>query len=356
LLKTRSVALDGLFAGGIEGGHAQAAAFERRAPYRLQMECCSECSADCAYCYARVMKGAEPLSTREIKGLLRRAASLGIKEVDWMGGDPLERPDWIELLQAARYAGMTNNLWTCGPRLNDIVTAKRVIELTRDGFVAVHLDSLEPDVLQALRHTYNPRQVGDTFAGLELLLEAGKPPHEVANLIMLTAHHTPEDVEATMSYMHQRYGVRTILMSLKPVDERGALYAHLPRAEDVNLAYRHRDEMFLSGHGMGCQDVPKQYCGTCIFVSLDGDVSSCYALRRTLGNVREQTLEDIVQAHSSSLFFTPYRGIDHGASCSACDGEACWGCRANAFYFGNGVYGEDPLCQHSRGTSDNCPY
>lgn len=350
------MALDALFAGGSERGRAQASAFERGAPYRLQMECSTECSADCAYCYAQVMRGSEPLSTREIKGLLRRASALGIREVDWMGGDPLERPDWIELMQAARYLGMTNNLWTCGPRLGDIVTAKRVIELTRDGFVAVHLDSLEPEVLRPLRRTYNPRQVGDTIAGLELLLEAGKPPQEVANLIMLTAHHTPEDVEATMGFMHKRYGVRTCLMSLKPVDDRGSLYAYLPRTEDVNRAYRRRDELFLDGHGMGCQDFPKQYCGSCVFISLDGDVSSCYSLRRTLGNVREQTLEDIVGAHSSSLFFTPYRASDHGSACTACDGHTCWGCRANAFYFGDGVYGEDPLCEHSQGIKDNCPY
>ncbi|NLK25533.1 MAG: radical SAM protein [Euryarchaeota archaeon] len=351
-----SSALDALFTGKSAQGSLQAFFFERGAPFRLQLECTADCSADCAYCYARIMEGNEPLSSREIRGLLRRAAALGIKQIDWMGGDPLERPDWIELMQAARYAGMTNNLWTCGPRLNDVVTAKRVIELTRDGFVSIHLDSLNPNVLRSIRKTYDPQQVQDTISGLELLLEAGKPAHEIANLIMLTAHHTPEDVRKTMEIMYRNHRILTCLMSLKPVDERGLLYAHLPRAEDVNMAYRHRDDIFLGGHSMGCQDFPKQYCGSCLFISMDGKVSSCYSLRRTLGNVREQAFEDIIHANSSSLFYTPYRGSEHAASCTACNKDACWGCRANAFYFGNGVYSDDPLCTHAHSRTDNCPY
>lgn len=350
-------ALDDLFFGDSAPSSPQSQSFDRNAPFRLQLECSAQCSADCIYCYTGAIKGGEPLTTREIKGLLRRAAGLGIRQVDWMGGDPLERPDWEELMYAARYNGLTNNLWTCGPRLDDVVVAKKVTELTRGGFVSIHLDSLDPEVLKALRNSYNPRAIHDTLKGLEMLLDVGKPPEEVSNLVMLTSYHTVEDVRATMGTLLRDYRVRTVLMSLKPVDDRGTLYPFLPRADDVNQAYRARDDMFLRGRGMGCQDFPKQYCGTCVFISLDGKVSSCYSLRRSLGNVREHTFEDIVAANTSSLFFTPYRSSDHGASCSMCDQTACWGCRANAFYFGRGVYAEDPLCGHShKSTGSDIPY
>jgi len=233
---------------------------------------------------------------------------------------------------------------------------KRVIELTQDGFVMVHLDSLDPKVLSSLRYTYHPRQVRATISGLELLLEAGKSPCDVANVIMLTAHHTPEDVKKTMDFMYRRYRISTCLMSLKPVDERGSIYSYLPRAEDVSAAYRLRDEKFLGGRGMGCQDFPKHYCGTCVFVSQDGRVSSCYSLRRTLGDLREQSLEEIVRFNASSLFFTPYRENDESVTCSMCDNNLCWGCRANAFYFAGSAYSEDPLCSHSHLDRGNCPY
>jgi len=341
-----------------EQGKLQQDHFDRMTPFRLQIECSTDCSADCSYCYARSVSPGEPLTTREIKGLLRRAANMGIKHVDWMGGDPLERPDWVELMQSARYAGLTNNIWTCGPLLNDVVNAKRVIELTQGGFVMVHLDSLDPDVLQSIRSTYNPKTTRDTLRGVKLLQDMGKPPEEIGNLIMMTSQHTVEDVKQTMSTLYSELGMRTCLMTLKPVDDAGKLYGLLPRADDVNAAYAARDELFLEGKRMGCQDFPKQYCGSIVFVSLDGKVSSCYSLRRTLGSVREQTFEDIVSSNASSLFFTEFRRSGDEA-CTSCDKGACWGCRANAFYFGRGVYSQDPLCsltENPPASSSFCPY
>lgn len=357
LLHSRGSALEAMFNGDDASSSPQSAYFYRMAPFRLQLECSTECSADCSYCYARNSSTGEPLTTREIKGLLRRAASLGIQQIDWMGGDPLERPDWIELLQTARYNGMTNNLWTCGPRLNDIGTAKRVLDLTKDGYVMVHLDSLDPDILQSMRSTYNPLTTRETLRGVELLLEMGKPPQELGNMLMLTASQSPGDVKETMSHLYTRYGMRTCLMTLKPVDETGRLYPMLPRAEDVSAAYRIRDELFLDNHNMGCQDLPKQYCGTTLFISNDGRVSSCYSLRRNLGSVREQTLEDIIASNSSTLFFTEFRKHEHDVVCGSCEKQLCWGCRANAFYFGAGAYSQDPLCPRSGHSSKvDLPY
>jgi MoaA/NifB/PqqE/SkfB family radical SAM enzyme len=173
---------------------------------------------------------------------------------------------------------------------------------------------------------------------------------------MLTSAQNPADVRETMSHLYTRYGIRTCLMSLKPVDETGKLYPMLPRAEDVNAAYRIRDDLFLDGRNMGCQDLPKQYCGTTMFVSFDGRVSSCYSLRRNLGSVREHTLEDLVASNASSLFFTEFRKDEHEIVCNSCEKDLCWGCRANAFYFGSGAYSQDPICPRSGQSKVELPY
>jgi MoaA/NifB/PqqE/SkfB family radical SAM enzyme len=339
--------MDAMFAVDSSSTRQQSSHFYRMVPFRLQIECTAECSADCSYCYAKSVPTGEPLSSREIKGLLRRAANLGVKQIDWMGGDPMERPDWIELLQTARYNGMTNNLWTCGSRLNDIGQAKWAIDLTRGGYIMVHLDSLDPEVLTSMRSSYNPLTTRDTLKGIELLEDMGKSPGEIGNMLMMTTAQDVEDVKETMTHLYKRYNLRTCLMTLKPVDETGKLYPLLPRPEDVAEAFRCRDHLFLGGRDMGCQDFPREYCGTTIFISLDGRVSSCYSLRRNLGSVREDTLEDIVTNASSSLFFTGFRKYSDEVVCGACDRELCWGCRANAFYFGGGSYLKDPLCPRS---------
>lgn len=341
--------LDAMFAGNSPLAKLQASYFEHASAFRLQIEVTSACSADCLYCYAKRSSKGEPLTVREMKELLRRAASLGIMQVDWMGGDPMERPDWIQLLQAARYNGMTNNLWTSGSRLNDVGTAKWVVDLTEGGYVMVHLDSLDPEVLRSMRSSYNPATMRDTLRGVELLQDIGKPPAEIGNLLMLTSAQGLEDVKETMNVLYEKYGMRTCLMSLKPVDGSGEVNAMLPSPETVSAAYSYRDSLFLQGHTMGCQDFPREYCGTTVFISLDGVVSSCYSLRRELGSVREQDLGDIIMRGSSSLFFNEFRKGAGQMVCRSCDKKICWGCRANAFYFGEGADSRDPLCSNDPG-------
>jgi MoaA/NifB/PqqE/SkfB family radical SAM enzyme len=348
--------MDLMFGGDSPTSKHQTEQFRRMAPFRLQIECSTQCSADCAYCYARTVRSGEPLTSREIKSLLRRAASNGVRQVDWMGGDPMERSDWIELLQTARYNGMINNLWTCGPLLKDVGRAKWAIELTRGGYIMVHLDSLDPEVLRSMRSSYNPITTRDTIKGVELLLEMGKPAKEIGNLVMLTSAQSIEDVRETMTVLLDRYGIRTCLMSLKPVDESGKPAPLLPRPEMVSEAYRIRDSLFLPGRSMGCQDFTREYCGTTVFVSLDGRVSSCYSLRRNLGSVREHTLDDILSDSSSSLFFTGFRDHIDEVVCSSCDQELFWGCRANAYYFGGGTYQKDPLCDINPNAPRQMPY
>ncbi len=88
-VRSRS-ALDAVLGGGSEQAEDQHEIFERNGPFRLQLECSSKCSADCSYCYAKITRPIEPLSSREIRSLISKAASLGFKEIDWMGGDPME--------------------------------------------------------------------------------------------------------------------------------------------------------------------------------------------------------------------------------------------------------------------------
>jgi MoaA/NifB/PqqE/SkfB family radical SAM enzyme len=312
----------------------------------LQIECSSNCRGDCTYCYTRREAAKEALSAKEIRNLLGQAARLGIRQVDWIGGDPLERPDWVELMQFAQYQNMTNNVWTCGTSLTSPCRSKRLIELTRGGFVSTHLDSLDADILQSIRDSYNHNAVRENLKGLRTLINCGKPNRQVCNTIMLTNAHTLNDVEETMGTLFKDMGVRTCLMSLKPIDPVSRITKLLPPQDMVKEAYRLRDLLFLGSYGLGCQDFPKQYCGTTLFISLSGEVSPCYSMRRSVGSIRDHSLRDILARNSSTLLFENLRGDGSpGASCAKSkNGDLCWGCRANAFYYGAGMSAQDPFC------------
>ncbi len=348
--------MEAAFTGNSDSGRMQGAYFDRGQAFRLQVEISSDCTADCSYCYVKSCSENQ-LTSKEIKSLLTQAAKMGIKQVDWMGGDPLERPDWIELMQFARYQGMTNNLWTQGEKLNDIANAKHVTDLTKGGYVSIHLDSLDPEILKQLRDSYNHRTISRTLGGLETMLTVGKPSNQMCNLIMLTSVHTLQDVEQTVTTLLSGFGVRSCLMSLKPTRPGKGLTKLVPSPELVRDAYRLRDLLLLGSTGMGCQDFPKQLCGSTVFVSLQGEVSPCYSFRRSVGSIRDRSLSDLVQSNSSSLLFNDLReNKDRGSDCPQGKGsDLCWGCRANAFYFGEGAYARDPLCDRLASRS-NVPY
>ena len=89
--------------------------FNEKRLYTLQVESTDACPQSCIYCYA----GSSPAETRplapdEIRALLDDAARLEVRAIDWLGGDPLARPDWHELMDYARGLGLTNNVWTSG--------------------------------------------------------------------------------------------------------------------------------------------------------------------------------------------------------------------------------------------------
>jgi pyrroloquinoline quinone biosynthesis protein E len=77
---------------------------------------------------------AEELSTEEWSRVLREAAEAGVLQVDFTGGEPLARPDLVDLVRVARSAGLYVNLITSGLPLD---------EARLDNLVQVGLDHIQ---------------------------------------------------------------------------------------------------------------------------------------------------------------------------------------------------------------------
>src|SRR5437879_13242838 len=59
------------------------------------------------------------LTTEEWKRIIREAATLGVLQIGFSGGEPLARRDLVELIRAAREAKLYTNLITSGIGLDD---------------------------------------------------------------------------------------------------------------------------------------------------------------------------------------------------------------------------------------------
>ena len=80
-------------------------------PLALIAELTHRCPLHCVYCSNPLelqSRGFE-LSTEVWSRVLREAAEAGVMQVDFTGGEPLARPDLVELVRAARAAGLYVN-------------------------------------------------------------------------------------------------------------------------------------------------------------------------------------------------------------------------------------------------------
>src|SRR5258708_6246114 len=99
-------------------------------PLALIAELTHRCPLHCVYCSnpLELESRSNELSTELWSRVLEAAAELGVLQADFTGGEPLARPDIVELVRAARSAGLYVNLITSGlpldePRLASLVPA-----------------------------------------------------------------------------------------------------------------------------------------------------------------------------------------------------------------------------------------
>jgi pyrroloquinoline quinone biosynthesis protein E len=90
-------------------------------PLALIAEVTHRCPLHCVYCSNPMqLAGTQSeLSTAEWTSVLQQAGKLGTLHAHFTGGEPLARTDLIELIAAARAAGLYTNLITSGIGLNE---------------------------------------------------------------------------------------------------------------------------------------------------------------------------------------------------------------------------------------------
>ena len=323
--------------------------FQEKRLFALQVESTDACDQHCLYCYAdSTSKEHGRLTTGEIRTLLDDAADLEVRAIDWLGGDPLVREDWHDLMSHARARGLVNNLWTSGLPLRDPDVARRVNEATEGGFVSVHVDSMDPQVYTSLHPGGQAGNIARIVEGVDALLALGKPADKIINCITFTSLQSAQDAIATMRWWKRERGVRTCLTLFNPAGHGAQWPALAPSVGETRLVYQERDRL---NHGDGApslstMDTDKFYCGTMATVTFTGDVTPCSVIREGVGNIRHTPFRDIVAAHLDKLIHSALHDArSMPAPCNGCRHNShCWGCRASAYHYGGDANGPDPTC------------
>jgi radical SAM protein with 4Fe4S-binding SPASM domain len=323
--------------------------FEECKVYTVQVESNLACPQGCLYCYAASEDAPmKELPTDDIIALIDSAAGMEVRAIDWLGGDPLLRDNWYELMKYAMQRGLKNNIWTSGIPLKNSDVARKAVEVSEGGFISVHLDSLDEGIYGQLHSGDAGKKITAILKGVDNVQSLGKRPEHMINCITFTKPLAGEDVRRTTDYFFKIKGMRTCLTQMCRT---GLAIDHpewIPSIHEIRYACGNRDAVNYSDSrlSMSTMDANKFYCGGILCVTVDGDVTPCSVIRKGFGNIHESTLENIVEQYRDELLFTHLRNhLNMKGHCSICENNSvCWGCRAMAYYETGDILAQDPMC------------
>ncbi len=270
-----------------------------RAHHDLRISLTDRCSLRCTYCMPAegVPWLAKPsmLSTDELVRVAAVAVGLGVREIRLTGGEPLLRPDVVDVVRRlARLAGPSGapevSMTTNGLRMPTLAGDLRAAGLAR---VNVSVDTLDPERFARLTRR---DKLADVLAGLAAAADAGFDPIKL-NAVVMRGVNDDEVVDLVRFAVRHGYQMRFIeqmpldaghtwdrremvdqdeildrlrgTFRLTPLDRRGAAPAELWRVDDGPATV-----------GV-IASVTAPFCGSCdrLRLTADGQLRSCLFAR-----------------------------------------------------------------------------
>jgi len=342
-----------------------------RAPMLVYWELTRACPLACRHCRALANPDRSPteLSTQEGLGLLDRITEFGTPypHLILTGGDPLRRPDLVELVRAATARGIGSSL---APSASPDLTPDRIRELKDAGtqVISLSLDGSTVERHDGFRGV--PGTYGETLRAARDIRAAGIPlqintlvtadtigdlpaiyallrgfdimrwslffligvgrgadlrevtPAQAERLIgwlLDLGREAPFVIKTTEALQHHRIAIRRLERAGSTVAE----IARLPLARSFGI----RD-----GNGI-------------VFVAHDGAVYPSGFLPLSAGNVRSAPIADLYRHHELFVRLRDVRGLK--GKCGRCPyNEICGGSRARAYASTGDPLESDPLCPY----------
>lgn len=313
------------------------------------------CNMYCAHCYRDAgCKAEDELSTEQAKKLLTEIKRAGFQIMIFSGGEPLMRPDILELVKFADGLGLFPVFGTNGT----LITPQMAKDLKAAGARAmgISLDSLDAakhdkfrsflggwqgavDGMKNCKAAGLPFQIHTTVMDwnapeledmIDFAVEIGARAHHFFFLVPTGRAATIEE-ESLRAEQYEDVLTRimkkqqTVPIELKPT----CAPQFLRIAAELGMKSRfHR----------GCL-AGLSYC----IISPKGKVQPCAYLKEYLGDVRDTPFDEIWK---NNAVLQKLRTMKYDGGCGACKYQrVCGGCRARAAIYHDGDYmAEEPWC------------
>jgi pyrroloquinoline quinone biosynthesis protein E len=324
-------------------------------PLALIAEVTHRCPLHCVYCSnpLELTKRESELSTSAWVRVFQQAANAGVVQADFTGGEPLARNDIVELVHAARRAGLYVSLITSGLPLDEARLA---------ALVDAGLDHFQLSFQGANEQT--AREISDTDSH----------PRKLRVLQWLKKHR----LGVTMNFVIHRQNIAELEEMIAMVEEHQPGCVEFASVQYYGWGFENRANLLPTRPQLDCciktlgqlekrlkgktrvvfvvPDYYAKYPKPCVggwgrklmVITPDGTVLPCHAATVIPGmkfeSVKEKSIQEI---WDSSASFQRFRGAEWMQEpCKTCDRRHLdyGGCRCQAFLLAGDAAATDPVC------------
>jgi pyrroloquinoline quinone biosynthesis protein E len=324
-------------------------------PLALIAELTHRCPLHCVYCSnpLEMQSRQNELSTETWSRVFKEAAAAGVLQADFTGGEPLTRTDIIELVRAARAAGLYVNLITSGLPMDEVKLA---------ALVEAGLDHIQLSFQGAREEIANEISGTKSHAQKLRVLEWLKR-HRIAVTLNFVIHRRNIDqLEEMFAIAESSSATRIEFANVQYYGWAFANREHLlPTREqlDYSVEFLKREHERLKGKiriEFVVPDYYAKYPKPCMggwgrklmLITPSGDALPCHAAQvipgLTFENVKDRSLCEI---WGKSVAFQKFRGEDWMQEpCKTCDRreQDFGGCRCQALLLAGDAAATDPVC------------
>ena len=357
-----------------------------RAPFLVIWETTQACALACRHCRASARPWRDPreLTTEEGFRLIRQTAEMGTSILVFSGGDPVNRPDLLDLIRYGKQQGLRT---ATIPAASDRLDRGLVLELERAGLdqMALSLDFPRPELHDAFRGV--PGAFAKTMDAVRWAHEAGLPlqinttvcgdtaPYlaemaefveglgvvfwEVFFLVPVGRGSVLDGLEPEMCeplfeviYRTQKKGTFIVKVTEAPHYRRYVAQREMGKTAATGRRPGHPVAMPAvltrsegPGHTVGLAPRGVNAGNGFLFVSHHGEIYPSGFLPVSAASVREHTL---AEAYRDSELFRSLRDPDQlKGRCGRCEFRSiCGGSRSRAFGLTGDFLETDPWCAY----------
>jgi len=258
----------------------------------LRVSLTDRCNLRCTYCmpndFAAWLPSEHQLTTDELVRVIEIAVSEGINEVRLTGGEPLLRPDIVEIV--SRINAITNAP-TLTMTTNALTLAKVAQPLVDAGLTRINisLDTLDRDRFKLMTHR---DRIDDVFAGIKAAQAAGINPIKINAVLLkgVNADEAPALLEWALANNLALRFIEQMPLDAGGIWERSALVTADDIYTDLSTRYQltpcddrgssPAEEFFVNGGPATVGiigSVTRPFCGACdrLRLTSDGQLRSC---------------------------------------------------------------------------------